>query len=47
MKFNKDNCKVLHLGEIKCTNINELGSMLVWKDPGIAADLILGLSGVV
>lgn len=37
-QFNKDNCKVLHLGEIKCTKINGLGSILARKDPGIAVD---------
>lgn len=39
VKFNKDNCKVLCLGEIKCTDINGLGSMLARKDPGITVAL--------
>lgn len=47
VKFNKDNRKVLHLGEIECTNINRLGSMLARKDPGIAVDCKLKLSRVV
>ena len=47
VKFNKVNRKVLQLGEIKCRNINGLGSMLVRKDPGIAVDRKLNLSEVV
>lgn len=47
MQFNKDNCKVLHLGEIKCTKINGLGSILARKDPGIAVDQRLSLLGAV
>lgn len=46
MEFNKDSCKVLHLG-IKCTSINGPGGMLARKDPGIAVDHHLRLSGVV
>lgn len=47
VKFNKDNSKVLHLEEIKCTNINGLGSMLTRKDPGVAVHHKLNLSGLV
>lgn len=47
VKFNKNNCKVLCSGEIKCTDINGLGSMLARKDPGITVALQTELAGVV